>query len=69
MTFHTGVELSCRINSYLNGINVHLLVRDFDYEDEKVALDEYELVYVHLHSVKKKRNKRVNETVRDSIKE
>jgi len=36
LIFHTGIELSCRVNSFLNGINVHLLVRDFDYNDENL---------------------------------
>ena len=32
LVFHSGVELSCRYN----GINMHLLVRDFDYNDEDI---------------------------------
>lgn len=33
LKFHTSVELTCRVNEYLNGINVHLLVQDFDYNN------------------------------------
>ena len=32
LKFHTGIELSCRVNNFMNGINLHLLVRDFDLE-------------------------------------
>jgi len=35
--FHSGVELSCRLNNFLNGIDVHLLVRDFDYDDRNLS--------------------------------
>ncbi len=38
LTFHPSVELTCRVNTYLNGINVHLLVQDFDY-DNSALLD------------------------------
>ena len=34
--FHSGIELSCRANNFLDGINIHLLVRDFDYNDENI---------------------------------
>jgi len=33
LKFHTGVELTCRVNDYLDGINVHLLAQDFDYNN------------------------------------
>ena len=36
LIFHTGIELTCRVNEYLNGINVHLLVQDFDYNNKKL---------------------------------
>lgn len=36
LIFHPSVELTCRINEYLDGVNVHLLVQDFDYENEKL---------------------------------
>ncbi len=36
LIFHTGVELTCRVNEYLNGINVHLLVQDFDYNNHQL---------------------------------
>jgi len=31
--FHSGVEMTCRIFDYMGGINVHLLYRDFDYDN------------------------------------
>lgn len=31
--FHSGVELTSRVNGYDNGINVHMLARDFDYDE------------------------------------
>lgn len=34
LKFHPGVELSCRVFDYNNGINIHLLVHDFDYNDK-----------------------------------
>ncbi len=34
--FHSGVELSCKINELYGGIDVHLLVRDFDYDNKKI---------------------------------
>lgn len=34
LKFHTNIELTCRVNEYLNGINVHLLVLDFDYNNK-----------------------------------
>lgn len=36
LIFHTGTELSCKIDSLFGGINVHLLVRDFDFNSQKV---------------------------------
>lgn len=36
LTFHSGVELTCRVNEYLQGINVHLLVQDFEYDNQKL---------------------------------
>lgn len=38
LIFHSSVELSCRINEYQNGINVHLLAQDFDYNDKNILL-------------------------------
>lgn len=34
LIFHSSVELTCRVNEYLQGINVHLLVQDFDYNNQ-----------------------------------
>ena len=36
LTFHTSVELTCRVNEYLQGVNVHLLVQDFEYDNPKL---------------------------------
>lgn len=36
LVFHTGVEFSSRANNLMGGINMHLLVRDFDIDDEGV---------------------------------
>lgn len=35
--FHSGVELSSRINDMYGGIDIHLLVRDFDYNDKAIV--------------------------------
>lgn len=36
LIYHSGIELSCRIFDIFNGINVHLLVRDFDYNNKEL---------------------------------
>ena len=36
LIFHSGVELTCRVNEYMQGINVHLLVQDFEYNNPKL---------------------------------
>ena len=39
LIFHTGIELSCTIKNYKEkNVDVHLLIRDFDYDDE-IILD------------------------------
>ena len=35
--YQTGVELSCRLKEMFNGVNIHLLVRDFDFYDIKIV--------------------------------
>lgn len=42
LKFHSGVELSCRIPDMFGGINVHILYRDFEYDNPKLKkfLDE-----------------------------
>jgi len=41
LIFHPGIELTCRVNDYLDGINVHLLVYDFDFNNTQlIALIE-----------------------------
>lgn len=37
LIFHTGVELTVRIHNFINDINIHLLYRDFDYNDPNLA--------------------------------
>ena len=34
--FHSSIELTCRVNEYLDGINVHLLVQDFEYNNKQL---------------------------------
>ena len=36
VVFHSGVELSCRVKEFDNGINVHILYYDFDYDEPLV---------------------------------
>ena len=36
LILHSGVELTCRANDYQNGINIHLLLQDFDYNNPKI---------------------------------
>lgn len=36
LIFHSSVELTCRANDYMDGINIHLLLQDFDYNDPKI---------------------------------
>ena len=43
LIFHPSVELTCRINDFMGGINVHLLVQDFEY-DNQILLDLIEEV-------------------------
>lgn len=35
LIYHLGVELSCRLKAF-GGIDIHLLVRDYNYNDEKL---------------------------------
>ena len=37
LIFHSGVELSCRVKELFGGINVHLLVRDFDFNNKDIS--------------------------------
>ncbi len=36
LIFHSGVELTSRINDIYGGVNVHILVRDFDFNEETI---------------------------------
>ena len=33
---HSGVEVTSRINDIYGGVNVHILVRDFDFNEEAI---------------------------------
>ncbi|MBQ8615822.1 MAG: hypothetical protein IJ415_04575 [Clostridia bacterium] len=63
LIFHPSVELTCRVNEYSNGINVHLLVQDFDYDNidlldliDEVSKLRYEKIQVMVHFVEKEFN-------------
>ena len=34
--FHSGVELTCRYNEFESGVNMHILVYDFDYDNKNM---------------------------------
>jgi len=34
--FHSGIELTCRLSDYIPPINLHILVRDFDYDNKDI---------------------------------
>ena len=34
--FHSGVELTCILNEFDNGVNMHILVYDFDFNDKNM---------------------------------
>ena len=34
--FHSGVELTCRLNGFENGVNMHILFYDFDYNNKEL---------------------------------
>ena len=36
LVFHSGVELTCRLNEFENGVNMHLLFRDFEYSNQNL---------------------------------
>jgi len=36
LKFHPSIELTCRVNEYKTGINVHILAQDFDYSNESL---------------------------------
>ena len=60
LKFHTCVELTCRVFEYLDGINVHLLVQDFDYNNQtlqnlinEVSAMRYEKIFVMVDFIEK----------------
>ena len=36
LIFHTGIEFTCRLANYSPSLNMHILVHDFNYDDEKL---------------------------------
>lgn len=36
LVFHSAIELTCRVNEFDTGVNVHLLVQDFDYNNKEL---------------------------------
>lgn len=58
--FHTGVELSCRVGEWKNGVNVHLLVRDFNVDDEKILM-----LINSISSLRKLKVKRMIDLIKD----
>ena len=60
LIFHPAVELTCRVNTYLNGINVHLLIQDFDYDEpalleliDEISFLRYKKIQVMVDFVEK----------------
>ena len=51
LIFHSGIELTCRVNEYLNGINVHLLVYDFDYNNPQLLSLIDEIAYLRFKKI------------------
>lgn len=61
LVFHSGVELSSRINGMYGGIDIHLLVRDFDYNDENIIKLINKIAY--LRNLKIERMKKLVEEI------
>lgn len=58
--FHSGVEFTCRVNGFYLPVNVHLLVRDFKYEDKNI---------LHMiETMKKNREEKFNRIVKEAEK-
>lgn len=53
LIFHSGIELTCRLNNYMGGVNMHLLLHDFDYNDTRVLDVVKNISYLRLQKVKK----------------
>ena len=76
LKFHTGVELTCRVNDYLNGINVHLLAQDFDYNNpillefiEEISALRYKKIQVMMDYVEEVYNIKIpNNLLEEKIK-
>lgn len=61
LIFHSGAELSSRVSGIFGGVNVHLLVRDFDYNESgiNVLVNEASLL-------RKKRIQRLVDCIADA---
>ena len=54
LIFHTGIELSCSINNLFNeSVDIHLLVRDFDYNDPNIQNFIKEIARLRLEKVQR----------------
>lgn len=51
LIFHSGLELTCRVNEYLDGINVHLLIQDFDYTNAELLRLIDEISYLRYKKI------------------
>lgn len=51
LIFHPSIELTCRVNEYLDGINVHLLVQDFDYNNQDLLALIYEISVLRFRKI------------------
>ena len=70
LKFHTSVELTCRVNDYLNGINVHLLAQDFDYNNpillefiEEISALRYKKIQVMVDYIEEVYNIKIPQTL------
>lgn len=51
LIFHSGVELSCRATEYDKPMNCHILVRDFDFNDEILKSLVKEISYLRKQKI------------------
>lgn len=60
ITFHSGIELTGRVNDIFGGVNVHLLARDYDYNESGIL----ELVQ-EISALRKKKIQRMVDFIYD----
>lgn len=53
LIFHSGVELTSRVNNIFGGVNVHLLVRDFNFDDEWINLLITEISFLRAKKIQR----------------